>query len=229
MSSSQDRGLQPASMFDRGLKPAVLVLLATSCWAAEPLVVNGAFELPKPDDATQPFGWGRVDGLGVSWREAPGGGKAIRFDTSVSERDMVARWKQIGSTEWDIPEPSKGPVGAAYGLSLYSDAIAIAKNQAYAIEVRHRGPGGGKIWVRGYAKKGETMRRVYEAQTELKPSADWKPTSYAFHPTRHTSTVTEVKVMLFAYWPADESWFDDVVLRTATADELAAEDARRQR
>ena len=41
--------------------------------------------------------------------------------------------------------------------------------------------------------------------------------------------MTEVKVMLYAYWPAAESWFDDVVLRPASAEELATEDARRKR
>ncbi len=204
-------------------------LLAAGCWSAEPLVLNGDFLKPRTDAADQPLGWGKVDGLGVSWRDAPGGGKAIRMDTSVTEQAMVARWKAMGSTEWGIPDASGGPVGATYGLSLYSDAIAIAKDQAYAIEVRHRGPGGGKIWVRGYAKKGDALKRVYEAQAEVGTSADWTKIVYAFHPTRHTPAVTEVKVMLYAYWPAAESWFDDVVLRGASAAELDAEDARRKR
>ncbi len=204
-------------------------LLAAGCWSAEPLVLNGSFEQPRSDAADQPLGWGKVDGLGVSWRDAPGGGKAIRMDTSVTEQAMVARWKAMGSTEWGIPDASAGPVGATYGLSLYSDAIAIAKDQAYAIELRHRGPGGGKIWVRGYARKGDALKRVYEAQAEVGTSADWTKVVYAFHPTRHTPAVTEVKVMLYAYWPAAESWFDDVVLRPASAEELATEDARRKR
>ncbi len=212
-----------------GLGLCFLVACGWPLGAAENLVSNGGFELARPDDPGQPLAWGRVDGLGVSWRDAPGGGKAIRMDTSVSERDLVARWKAIGSTEWDIPDPSAGPVGATYGLSLYSDALPIVKQQAYAIEVRHRGPGGGKIWVRGYVRKGEALKRVYEAQAELKPSAEWEQTVYAFHPTSHTPQVTEVKVMLYAYWPAAESWFDDVVLRPASAAELATEDARRKR
>lgn len=210
--------------------PTTLACLIIGCLgAAENLVINGGFEQARPDDVKQPLAWGQVDGLGASWLAAPGGGKAIRMDTSVSERDLVARWKANGSTEWDIPDASAGPVGATYGLSLYSDAMPIVKKQAYAIEVRHRGPGGGKIWVRGYVRKGETLKRVYEAQTELKPSADWEKTVYAFHPTSHTPLVTEVKVMLYAYWPAAESWFDDVVLRPASAEELAIEDARRKR
>jgi len=204
-------------------------LLAAGLWSADNLVVNGDFTKPRADAADQPLGWGRVDGLGVSWREAPGGGKAIRMDTSVSEKAMMERWQAIGSTEWSIPDATGGPVGATYGLSLYSDAMPIAKDQAYAIQVRHRGPGGGKIWVRGYRKDGDTLKRIYEAQTELKPSEDWEQAVYAFHPTRHTPKVEVVKVMLYAYWPAAESWFDDVVLRPATAEELAAEDARRKR
>ena len=138
----------------------------------------------------------------------------------------MARWAATGITEWNIPDASKGPVGATYGLSLYSDGIPIQGAKPYMVEVRHRGPGGGKIWVRGYTQRGEALKRIYEAQTDLPTAATWTTTSYAFHPTRHTPKVTEVKIMLFAYWPAKESWFDDVVLREATAAEIEAEDAR---
>jgi len=209
----------------------LLILLTSPLVSADNLIRNGGFEQADPADATRLLGWGRIDGLGIRWLAGPpgGNGKALRFDTGVSEKDMVASWTSQGITEWNIPDPSGGPVGGTYGLSLYSDAVPIAKDQAYAIEVRHKGPGGGKIWVRGYAKRGDAMKRVYEAQTELGSDEAWKQTVYAFHPTRHTPQVSEVKVMLYAYWPAKESWFDEVVLRTASAEELAAEDARRKR
>lgn len=212
--------------------PTLNVLFCTAAvGAADNLVVNGGFEQADPTDATRLLAWGRIDGLGIRWLAAPDGrpGKALRFDTGVSEKAMVASWKAQGITEWDVPDASGGPIGATYGLSLYSDAIAIRKDQAYAIEVDHRGPGGGKIWVRGYAKRGDAMKRVYEAQTELPSDPAWKRTVYAFHPSRHTPQVTEVKVMLYAYWPATESWFDDVVLREAAVAELAAEDTRKKR
>jgi len=45
-------------------------LLAAGCWSAEPLVLNGDFLKPRTDAADQPLGWGKVDGLGVSWRDA---------------------------------------------------------------------------------------------------------------------------------------------------------------
>jgi hypothetical protein len=35
-----------------------------------------------------------------------------------------------------------------------------------------------------------------------------------------------MKVMLYAYWPAGESWFDNVRVVAATAEELEAEPAR---
>lgn len=218
--------------------PSILLLLAALLPAAEPLVVNGDFEAADPAEGDRPLGWGRPDGLGVRWTEAPASadgktsGKAMRFDTAVSEKDMVARWKAVGITEWDVPDASGGPIGATYGLSLYSAPIQIVKDQAYAIEVRHRGPGGGKIWVRGYVRNGDRLKRVYEAQTELKPSADWVQAVYAFHPTKPRPPIqppTEVKVMLYAYWPAGVSWFDDVRLRPASAEELATEEARRKR
>jgi hypothetical protein len=214
------------------LKPALPIaalLLVVELAAADNLVLNGDFSLPRADHADQPLAWGRCDGLGVRWADAPGGGRAIRMDTAVSERDMVAQWQRIGSTEWDVPNPTGDAIGATYGLSLYSDAIDIARDQAYAVELRSRGVGGGKVWVRGYRRDGEQLKRIYEAQAEVKPSDGWQRTVYAFHPTRHTPKVAVVKVMLYAYWPAGELWFDDVVLRSAPPDELAAEDARRKR
>lgn len=213
------------------LRASILILGCAALGAADNLVRNGGFELAEPADAGRLLAWGRIDGLGIRWLAAPDGrpGKALRFDTAVSEQAMVARWKEQGIAEWDVPDPGAGPIGATYGLSLYGEAIPIAAGQAYAIEVDHRGPGGGKIWVRGYARRGEAMKRVYEAQTELSADPAWKRAVYAFHPTRRTPQVTEVRVMLYAYWPAAESWFDDVVLRHATVEELAAEDARRKR
>lgn len=215
-------------------RPLFLVLAIFSSFvaAAENLVPNGNFELADPADSGRPKNWGRIDGLGIRWEVAPvdsgapASGKALRFDTSVSEQDMMARWAATGMTEWNIPDATKGPVGATYGLSLYSDSIPIQGAKPYVVEVRHRGPGGGKIWVRGYTQRGDALKRIYEAQTDLPTAATWITTSYAFHPTRHTPKVTEVKIMLFAYWPAKESWFDDVVLREASVAELAAEDAR---
>jgi len=203
--------------------------------AADPLVVNGELETADPTDATRALSWDRPDGLGIQWLTAPGSehGRALRFDTNVTEQQMMAQWQKMGITDWTIPAASNEPVGATYGLSLYSATFAITAGQPYKVLVDHCGEGGGKIWVRGYVEKKGRKGRVYEAVAETSPSRDWRAITYVFHPTKthpkapNQPKPTEMKVMLFAYWPAGVSWFDNIRVETATEEELALEEARK--
>jgi hypothetical protein len=193
-----------------------LSFLTLRCPAADNLVANGDFEQADPAAAGRPLGWDRPDGLGIQWVEAPasqGGvarGKAIRFDTAVSEQAMMDQWKKVGITDWNIPAASAGPVGATYGLSFYSKAFPIAAGKTYRVTVAHRGTGGGKVWVRGYGEKNGKPTRMYEAVAECLPSESWQTIEHVFNPTQHRPAVTEMRVMLYAYWPAGVSWFDAV-------------------
>lgn len=137
---------------------ALRILLPLACsagLAAADLLPNGGFEQPHPQDPSRPAFWERPDGLGVSWLEAPGEGhgKAMRLDTRVSERELVANWKRVGIRDWDIPEPAGNAVAETYGISFYSDAVPVVRGQAYRVSFDWMGPPGGiKIWVRGYAR-----------------------------------------------------------------------------
>ncbi len=197
--------------------------------AALPLLPNGGFEVASPTNAAQPAGWDRPDGLGVQWAEAPadspdtdGRGRAIRMDTAISEKDMVARWRAQGLDQWDIPNPSGGPVAATYGLSFYSDRIPVRSNQAYRITFDFRGAGGGaKVWVRAYGQyQGEKRRRF---ETIVNPhggtAAGWKTFSQCFHPTRLRPECTEMRVMLYAYWPPGIYWFDNLRIEPVSDEE----------
>ena len=216
------------------MKLIIAVVASGLLTAAEALVLNGDLERADPTAATRPLGWDQPDGLGIQWLTAPGDGhgKALRFDSAISEKRMVAQWKQVDITMWDIPNASDDVVGSTYGLSLYSQAFPIVADQAYKVVLDHRGVGGGKVWVRGYVEKKGRQSRVYEAVAETPPSAEWRTITYVFHPTRaHAkapglAVATTMKVMLYAYWPAGESWFDNVRVVPATAEELAAELAR---
>ena len=81
----------------------------------------------------RPAGWNKPDGLGVQWMEAPADtnrisrGKAIRINTAITEKAMMAQWQSAGINEWNIPKPTDAPVAAAYGLSFYSDTLPVAK------------------------------------------------------------------------------------------------------
>lgn len=180
--------------------------------AATNLVANGGFEAPDPERDGKPLAWETPDGLGVRWDEAPGGGRAIRLDTSQSEAAMVESWRAAGlSDTWDIPEPAGTPVAETYGLSYYSDPFPVASGMAYRVSCRVRGGVGAKVWVRCYGMFRGKMRRRYEAVMNCATGeGEWTENELVFHPTRHRPDVTEARVMLYAYYPPGVEWFDDV-------------------
>jgi len=117
------------------------------------ILPNGDFSLADATDPKRPADWDLPDGLGVQWlpAPAPASGHAMRIDTSVSEQAMVAQWRLVGLTQWDVPNPAKDPIAATYGLSYYSAPVAIAKDTWYRVSYDFLGPAGGvKIWARGY-------------------------------------------------------------------------------
>jgi hypothetical protein len=214
---------------------AVGVLLALLCWgmprpmtasaADEPrtMPANGDFEKADPADNTKPLGWDKPDGLGVQWTTGPRDtngkdhGKAIRMDTSISEQRMVAQWRKAGLTQWDIPKPGANAVAETYGLSFYSVPLPVKAGQAYRITFDYQGASGGaKVWVRGWGNLNGELRRRYETIVNCRaPAGRWTTFSQVFHPTRSRPEVTEMRVMLYAYYPAGIYWFDNVKIELA--------------
>ena len=190
---------------------------AASAGPAGPLVKNGGFETVDPADKDKPQFWDRLDGVGVQWTTAPAddkgraGGKAIRMNTAISERDFVAQCKKVGLDKWVFPDAAPSAIAETYGLSYYSDSMPVVKGQKYKVTAMFRGSAGGaKIWVRGYGMFQGEMRRRYEAQFSCvgNPNA-WTENSMEFTPSKMRD-VSEMKVMLFAYYPAAVYWFDSV-------------------
>jgi hypothetical protein len=207
------------------MRPAVLLLLllTSARCPAQPasLLPHGDFEQADPRDPGWPAGWDRVDGLGVQWTNAPDAahGKAIRMDTRISEQAMQAQWIKMGLTNlWNIPKPDKNAIAETYGLSLYSDAIPVKPGQAYRITFDYQGPdGGAKVWVRGWGMfQGEKQRRWETTVTCHCKNRAWTTCTQDFHPTRARPEVTEMKVMLFAFYPAGVSWFDNIRIEPIT-------------
>jgi hypothetical protein len=202
------------------------------------LVRNGDFEQADQDDPGKPAHWDRVDGLGVQWADAPGHGKAIRFDTSISEQDMVARWQEVGLTNWVFPDPAKNAIAATYGLSHYSESIPVVTGMGYRVTFDVKTPRAGegaKLWVRGYGQLRGERRRRYETIVFCRVTNNqWNTLSQVFHPTKLRPEVSELKVMLYAYWPPGLYWFDNIRLETISEDtyehdrKAAAEDALRR-
>lgn len=183
------------------------------------ILTNGDFEKADVRAPAQPAGWQRPDGLGIQWANGPsdaGGnspGKAIRMNTAVSEKAMMAQWQAAGISEWNIPKPTDEPVAGSYGLSFYSDALPVVSGRVYRLMFNFRGGGGAKVWVRGYRIWHGEKRRHWEVIVNCPASPNqWTEISQDFNPTRRTPEVTEMKVMLYAYWPPGVYWFDNVRL-----------------
>lgn len=192
-----------------------------ACDGDKPMVKNGGFEQVDPENKEKPANWELPDGLGISWiDDNKAHGKVIMMNTKVSERDMVAQWKKKGITDWDIPNPARGPVGATYGLSFYSDSFKIKPKQAYRVSFDFKAfkpSGGGKLWVRGYGMYKGRLRRRYETTINCRVKDDkWNHITQCFHPTKHTKAVTDMKIMLYSYWPAGKYYFDNIKLEAVS-------------
>ncbi len=208
-------------------------LLLASLWAltgrpasaAGPLVANGDFEQADPVHRARPAHWDPPDGLGIQWTNAPESahGKAIRLNTAISEKEMVAAWKQAGLGEtWEIPNPGANAVAETYGLSFYSQAIPVRRGQPYRITFDYQGSSGGaKVWVRGWGQFQGEKRRRWETTVECRVanSRQWTTISQEFFPTRNRPEVEEMKVMLYAFYPAGVYWFDNVKIEPITLEE----------
>jgi hypothetical protein len=184
---------------------------SNSAWAANPdLLPNGDFEQPDPKDKTSPAHWDKPDGLAVQWTQAPNDpgakphGRAIRMNTALSERTVVEQWRKAGITQWNIPNPAANAIAETYGLSYYSGPIPVKAGQSYRITFDYQGPsGGGKVWVRGWGIVAGEKRRRYETIVNCRTARNgWCAFTQEFSPTKHRPEVTEMRVMLYAYYPA---------------------------
>jgi len=186
------------------------------------LVANGDFETGA---AGVPAAWDKPDGLGVAWDGAPGRqGRAIRLDTSVSEQAMQTSWARTGLTnQWSIPKPAGNAIADTYGLSYYSSSFPCVSGATYRVACDTRGPGPVKVWVRGYGPfRGRRVRR-YEAVMNCAPGAGaWRTTTMEFNPTARRPEVDELRVMLYAWYPAGVYWFDRVRVERIDAAPAAA-------
>ncbi|OGV62945.1 MAG: hypothetical protein A2498_05705 [Lentisphaerae bacterium RIFOXYC12_FULL_60_16] len=208
------------------------LVLVTSVGAEEPaaaLVRNGDFEAADAVEPARPAFWFQPDGLGVQWTNEPASpahGKCIRMNTAISETAMVEQWEKTGLTNfWNIPQAAGNAVADTYGLSYYSDAIPVRSGQAYRVTFDFKGQGGAKVWVRCYGFfKGE-MRRRYEKVVPCEGAGNaWHTQSAVLHPTLQRPEISEMKVMLYAYYPPGLYWFDN--LRIEPVSEAEYEQAK---
>ncbi|MBE7463049.1 MAG: hypothetical protein HS116_06075 [Planctomycetes bacterium] len=212
-----------------------------------PELKNGSFEeaeAPKKGLPPAPLGWAHPDGLTSFWTSdpaAPERGKFIVLDTDVLEEEAKKRQAAMraaaekGEDPPPAPEKSEvgearqyGAIGATYGVSFYSSKIACAPKQAYKISFDYRGPGGAKVWVRGWGPFRGEERRRWETIVNCRTAGDgWRHFEQAFHPTRRPQSkdkvayieVSYLRVMLYAYWPRGRYAFDNVKIEAISDEE----------
>jgi hypothetical protein len=203
-------------------------LLAISA-RGQSVLPNGDFEQGDPAKPGKAAHWELSDGLAVQWTDAPAvagapaHGKAIRMDTSLSEKAVVASDAKAGLTQWVFPKPADSPIAETYGLSLYSEAMPVTPGKTYRVTFDYLAPKGtaGKLWFRAYADVDGQKKRVYEGTIECAGSGTWKEFTGLFHPTKYRPNVAEFKIMLFAFYPPGVAWFDNV--RVEAFEEAAAQ------
>ena len=191
--------------------------------SGQTVLPNGDFEQADPSHPGKPAHWDLPDGLGVQWTTAPndpGGpphGKAIRMDTSQSEKAMVESYAKAGLSQWVFPKPADNAIAETYGLSLYSEAVPVEPGKTYRVTFDYRSEKGtaGKLWFRAYADVNGQKKRVYEGTIDCSSPGAWKQFTGVFHPTKYRPNVTEFKIMLFAYYPAGVAWFDNIKVETS--------------
>jgi hypothetical protein len=206
------------------------------------LVTNGDFE----QGHQSPAGWEPVNGLTTFWTD---GGqkhdKAIRFDTDVYESEVKAWLKKFeaGAPAAKAPGKTKtsGPkydtIGGTHGVHYKSDMIPVKPGMTYmlAFDMKGRWIDGpvvfvAKVFVKCYEQVEDEfgpqyreVARAYKACRTQTEGKQWEHFEREFTPTKNAEGVTHMRVDLYAYWPPDEYWFDNVSItevgRTVVVDD----------
>ena len=81
-----------------------------------------------------------------------------------------------------------------------------------ALDIRSNRPNAEpKIFVKGYTLHKKRMRVIYKTYLNCRlKGTGWQHFQQSFHPTKNTPKVTEMRVMIFCYWPPGEYFVDNV-------------------
>ncbi|MCX8036154.1 MAG: hypothetical protein N3D11_03675 [Candidatus Sumerlaeia bacterium] len=183
-----------------------------------------------------------LDNLTLFWHDTQSTrGKCIRMDTDVDQKEVHKRMEELIANP-DAPPWPKTPTrppkydtaAGLEGVSLWSDPIPVVKGKMYRMSVDVMGQTEGmlffpKLFVRGFgmakdAKGKVVLRKLYDTYLACRVEGPrrWCRFSQTFSPTEHTPGVTEMRVVLFAYWPPGEYYWDNVEIVEVPEAEAAA-------
>lgn len=219
---------------------ALLFNFASVARAAENnLVKNPGFE----EGDKYPAHWDRLDGLTMFWEkdsQRADGGKCIRLFTNVSNEQFLQRYDEMKLDPVPPPKPPKlckppgyDSVGGNDGVPYYSEYIEIKPGMKYTLSADARSEHGGapKIFIKGYTEqmteiadennkaKVVPLRRItYKGDFDFPAPKTWKTTSATFSPTGQRDDVKWIRVKIWAYWPPQNYWFDNIKVVEAGMD-----------
>ncbi|HLX64433.1 MAG TPA: type II secretion system protein GspG [Planctomycetota bacterium] len=216
---------------------AVLAIVACAHSGEINLVQNPGFE----EGDKCPAHWDRPDGLTMFWeKDELRGGKCIRLYTNVDNDEFLKRYDEMKLDNPPPPKPPRAIKGAGYdtvggndGVPFYSEYIAIKPGMKYTLSADARSEKGGapKIFIKGYTEqmteiadengKAKTvpLRRItYKGDFDFDAPKQWKTTSATFSPTGQRDDVKWIRVKIWAYWPPQNYWFDNIKVVEAGLD-----------
>ncbi len=206
------------------MKTALAILLALQ---GKNLVRNPGFE----EGDLHPAHWSRCDGLTQFWeKDDKRGGKCIRIFTRVCNEEYHARLEEMKLENPPPPKPPRPIKGMGYdtvggndGVAFWSDWIEVSPARRYRLMADVRSEGGvPKIFVKGYTdmpveideggkpKKVSIPRVTYKIYLDCPGGPEWRTSSLEFYPTYERDDVRRMRVMIFAYWPPQNYWFDNI-------------------
>lgn len=215
----------------------IAILLPVAFCAEVNLVKNPGFEEGDKD----PAHWDRCDGLCTFWeKDSQRGGKCIRIYTNVDNNEFLKRYDEMKLDNPPPPKPPRPIKGAGYdtvggndGVHFFSEYIEVKPGMRYSLsaDVRSEKGGGPKIFIKGYTEqmteiadeqgKAKTvpLRRItYKGDFDFPSPKDWKTTTVNFCPTFQRDDVKWIKVSIWAYWPPQNYFFDNIKVVEAGLD-----------
>ena len=188
-----------------------------------------------------------LDNLTLFWDStASTTGKCIRMDTDVIQKEVHRRMEELianpGAPRW-AKTPTRPPkfdtVAGLEGVSLYSEAIPVEPGKFYRMSVdamTRVAAGIPMMFVRGYgmaktAKGVRIQKKLYDTYLacRFEQPGRWQHFEQVFCPTDRAPAVTEIRVMLYAYWEPGLYFWDNVALTEVPEEEAAILRAERAR
>lgn len=200
------------------------------------IVPNPGFE----DGAERPDKWADVDNMVVFYAtDDAAHGKVVMFDTDV-RLEEYQNWKAkrnagapLSAAPLKTPptDPGFDTVAGTTGAPYRSDYFPFDASKPYRLTFEMKGPGGAKLFVKGYSMIGGQWRevgRAYKACRRKLPEDQWETFTRTFHPAKWERIthrkIEMMRIQLFPYWPRGTYYYDNIHVQEILPKEPSPQD-----